>query len=75
MGTVFNFTIPPALSTVSKSSIKYLNTKKNPETVLNVTNNPLNTVIEMLPANTIMEQKYEELATESDESIESRTSE
>ena len=48
MGAGFNYVIPPSLTVISKSSIKYLNEKKNPETVLNVTHNPLNTVIEML---------------------------
>ena len=72
MGSGFNYTLPGALTVVSKSSIKYLNKNKNPETVLNVEHNPLNTVIEMLP-NPPNEQKYEELNTESDESIESIT--
>jgi len=72
MGSGFNYTLPGALTIVSKSSIKYLNKNKNPETVLNVEHNPLNTVIEMLP-NPPNEQKYEELNTESDESIESIT--
>ena len=49
MGSGFNYTLPGALTVVSKSSIKYLNKNKNPETVLNVEHNPLNTVIEMLP--------------------------
>jgi hypothetical protein len=47
--------IPPALIIITKSSIKYVNTKRNPETILNVQYNPLNTVIEMGG------QKYEEL--------------
>jgi hypothetical protein len=70
MGAGFNYAIPPSLTVVLKSSIKYLNEKKNPETVLNVTHNPLNTVIEMLPTNMLVDQTYEELATESEASEE-----
>ena len=70
MGAGFNYVIPPSLTVVAKSSLKYLNEKKNPETVLNVTHNPLNTVIEMLPTNMLEERTYEELATESEESEE-----
>ena len=74
-GAGFNYAIPPSLTVVTNSSIKYLNEKKNPETVLNVTHNPLNTVIEMLPTNMLsndllLDQQYEELATESEESEE-----
>ena len=75
MGAGFNYVIPPSLTVISKSSIKYLNEKKNPETVLNVTHNPLNTVIEMLSNDMLSndmlsEQTYEELATESEQSEE-----
>ena len=69
-GAGFNYVVPPSLTVITKSSLKYLNEKKNPETVLNVTHNPLNTIIEMLPTNMIEEPTYEELATESEESEE-----
>jgi hypothetical protein len=55
MSASSNSLIPPALIIITKSSIKYVNTKRNPETILNVQYNPLNTVIEMGG------QKYEEL--------------
>ena len=65
MGGVCNYMIAPALLIITKNSIKYLNYKKNPETVLNTNYNPLNTVIEMQEP----EQKYQELSAESDESV------
>ena len=65
MGGACNYMIAPALLIITKNSIKYLNYKKNPETVLNTNHNPLNTVIEMQELN----KNIEELSTESDESI------
>ena len=64
IGGTCNYMIVPGLVLITKSSIKYLNYKKNPETILNTNYNPLNIVIEMREP----EQKYQELLTESDES-------
>lgn len=68
MGALCNFTIPSALTVITKSTIKFLNTKKNNDTVLSSHHNPLNTVIEILPDNSFecAEQKYDELPVESE---------